>query len=73
MDSVAWIASYPANYLQEPEFQLFLRNLRLNRKNGYAVGKEGTEVGVVAIALPLRARDKHALAAFGHVARRPPS
>jgi IclR family acetate operon transcriptional repressor len=50
--------------LPEPELQLLLRNLRLNRKNGYATGKEGTEMGVSAIAMPLRDRDGRVIAAF---------
>jgi len=50
--------------LADSEFELFVRDLRLMRRNGYATAYQEIERGVAAIAMPLRAHTGRAIAAL---------
>jgi len=50
--------------LADSEFELFVRDLRLMQRNGYATANQEIEKGVTAIALPLRDHSGRAIAAL---------
>lgn len=48
----------------DSELEIFLRELRLHRRNGFATANEETEIGVSAIAVPIRDETGRVIAAM---------
>ena len=58
------VAQAQGDALSDREFEAFIRELRLHQRNGYATANQETEIGVTAIAMPVRDEDGHSIAAL---------
>lgn len=58
------IAQAQGDAMTDSELELFLRELSLHRRNGFASANQETELGVTAIAMPIRDTHKQVIAAL---------
>ena len=58
------LAEAQGDAMTEREFKTFIRGLRIDYRNGYATANQETELGVAAVAMPLRDETGRVIAAM---------